>query len=322
MKLVVMIPAYNEEQTIGQVINEIPRRIPGITALRILVIDDGSTDRTAAIAERSGATVIRNKQNLGLAVTFARGLNRALAMGADIIVNTDADMQYNQRQIPDLIAPIMAGRADIVLGSRFRGTIEYMPRRKKLGNRIMSWVVRRISGLPISDAQTGFRAFSREAALRMAIQSDYTYTQETILQAASHNLLITEIPIEFRKRSGESRLVSSLFGYARRTAVALIIGFLNYRPLRLFLGTGLIFFAAGFILGVRILAHFAATGLVSPFIPLAILTAILLIVGFQIIMIGLLAEMIKNKRLLEEEILYRLKKEQYAGREASRSPSH
>ena len=228
-------------------------------------------------------------------------------MGADIIVNTDADLQYNQQQIPALVAPVLAGEADLVLGSRFRGSIEYMPLQKKWGNRLSSWIVRRVSGLPISDAQTGFRAFSREAALRMNIQSTYTYTQETILQAAAANLVVKEIPIEFRKREGSSRLISGILNYAARAGATLVIGYLNHKPLRVFLGVGGLFFLAGFILGMKVLLHFIATGLVSPFIPTAILTAILLIFGFQIIMIGLLAEMIKNKRSIEEEILYRMK---------------
>jgi len=308
MKLIITIPAYNEAETIGQVIDEIPRKIKGIKKIQVLVIDDGSSDSTADIARKRNTLVISNKKNLGLAVTFRRGLEKALEMGADIIVNTDADMQYNQGQIPDLIKPILEEKADIVLGSRFRGRIEYMPLRKRLGNRISTWAVRKVSGLPISDAQTGFRAFSREAALRINIQSTYTYTQETILQAAANKLVVKEIPIDFRKRSGHSRLISNIFGYAKRVGTTLVIGYMNHKPLRVFLGIGLAFFLIGFALGLRILIHFLNTGLVSPYIPTAILTAILLIFGFQIIMIGLVAEMIKGNRFLEEEMLYRLKK--------------
>lgn len=311
MKLVVTIPAYNEEKTIGQVIDEIPKKIKGIKKIQILVIDDGSHDQTSQISKKKGVAVIKNKRNLGLGLTFKKGLEKALEMGADIIVNTDADMQYNQKQIPDLIRPIQGQTADIVLGSRFRGQIEYMPLKKRLGNRISTWVVRRVSGLPISDAQTGFRAFSREAALRMNIQSDYTYTQETILQAASNKLVVKEVPIEFRRREGKSRLISNMLGYAKRVGTTLLIGYLNYKPLRVFLGVGLVFFIVGIALGIRILFHYLQTGLVSPFIPTAILTAILLIFGFQIIMIGLLAEMIKNRRLLEQEVLFTLKKKHY-----------
>lgn len=307
MKLIITIPAHNEEATLGKVIAEIPKRIIGIKTIKVLVIDDGSTDKTVSVAKKHRAMVIKNKGNKGLAYTFKRGLDHALAMGADVIVNTDADFQYNQKQIPLLLEPILKGEADLVLGSRFRGHIEYMPSRKRWGNRLSTWVVRQVSGLPISDAQTGFRAFSREAALHMNIQSSYTYTQETILQAAASHLTVKEVPIDFRKREGESRLMSGIFNYAKRVAGTLVVGYLNYRPLRIFFSIGLLFFAIGFILGLRILIHYSATGLVSPFIPTAILTAILVIFGFQIMMIGLLAEMIKSKREIEEEALYRLK---------------
>jgi len=306
MKLIVTIPAYNEEKTIGKVIDEIPKRIKGIKSIEILVVNDGSTDNTETVARNHGASVLKLKHN-GLAYAFKSGMGEAIKRGADIIVNTDADFQYNQKQIPDLIKPVLSGHADIVLGSRFRGHIEYMPLSKRLGNRLASWAVRRVSGLSVSDAQTGFRAFSREAALRMNIQTTYTYTQETILQAAANKLEVREIPVDFRKREGESRLISSLFSYARNASYTLIMGYLNYKPLRIFLSIGLLFFLIGFILGLRVLLHFISTGLVSPFIPTAILTSILLIFGFQIIVIGLLAEMIKQNRRLNEEILYKLK---------------
>lgn len=307
MYLVITIPAYNEEKTVGQVIEEIPKKIPGIKKINVLVINDGSSDRTVDVAREKGAIVISNKENRGLATTFKRGLEKALQMGADIIVNTDADNQYDQRQIPDLIRPIVEGKADMVLGSRFKGTIEYMPSDKKWGNRISSWVVRRVSGLPISDAQTGFRAFSREAAMRMNIQASYTYTQETILQAAAAKLVIKEIPITFRKREGNSRLISNIFNYAKRVSVTLLIGYLNYKPLKVFLGIGVLFFLVGFTLGLRVLFHYLSTGFVTPFIPTAILTTIFIIFGFQVIVIGLIAEMVKQQRRLSEENLYMLR---------------
>jgi len=214
-----------------------------------------------------------------------------------------------EAQTLDEVQAALEGKADIILGSRFKGKIEYMPLRKRLGNRLATWAVRRVSGLAVSDAQTGFRAFSREAALRMNIQSSYTYTQETILLAAEHKLRVAEIPVAFRRRAeGESRLVSSIWGYAKRVSLTLVIGYLNYKPLKIFLTLGLGFFLIGFALGLRVLIHYLNTGLVSPHIPTAILTAILLIFGFQIIMIGLVAEMIKRSRKTAEEILYLQKK--------------
>ena len=195
MRLVVTIPAFNEEKTIGKVIREIPKKIPGITEIEVLVIDDGSTDSTSVISQKFGATVLRNTANRGLAQAFSRGMGKAFEMGADIIVNTDADFQYNQAQIPLLVKPIVDGKADIVLGSRFRGKIEYMPAHKRLGNHLVSFLMRAITGIPVSDSQTGFRAFSREAALRINVFSDYTYTQETILEAFDKKLSIMEVPI-------------------------------------------------------------------------------------------------------------------------------
>ncbi len=307
MLLVVTIPALNEQKTIGKVIGEIPKKINGIDKIEILVIDDGSTDNTVSAAKAAGAKVIRNTETKGLAYSFKRGMDKALEMKADIIVNTDADFQYNQKQIPALIKPILDAKADIVLGSRFKGKIEYMPLQKRVGNKIASFVVSLLSGKKISDAQTGFRAFSREAALRMNIISDYTYTQETILQAVDKKLVIKEMPIDFRKREGKSRLISSIFTYAAKVGATILIYYLYYRPLHIFGGIGLFLILLGLITGLRVFLHFIQTGLVSPYIPTAILTALLLIVGLQIIVIGLLAEMIKHNRRIAEEKLYLLK---------------
>src|SRR3989344_5413946 len=192
MKLVVTIPAYNEEKTIAKVIREIPKKIGGISKIEVLVIDDGSADSTSHEARKAGAAVIRNSKNCGLAFTFSRGMERALEMGADIIVNTDADLQYNQAQVPLLIAPILKGNAGLVLGSRFEGKIEHMPLQKRLGNMALSAIMSFITGLRLTDSQTGFRAFSREAAMRINIFSDYTYTQETILEAHEKNFCVRE----------------------------------------------------------------------------------------------------------------------------------
>ncbi|MEK6957773.1 MAG: glycosyltransferase family 2 protein [archaeon] len=308
MKLVVTIPAFNEEKTIGKVIQEIPQKIPGITKIGVLVIDDGSSDSTSDVSRKFGATVIRNTSNRGLAQAFSRGMARALEMGADIIVNTDADFQYNQAQIPLLVKPIVDGKSDIVLGSRFRGKIEHMPLHKKLGNQLVSLLMRTITGIPLTDSQTGFRAFSREAALRISIFSDYTYTQETILEAFDKKLLIMEVPVDFRKRDGPSRLISNIFVYAKRVGLTILSSYLNYRPLKVFSFVGALMFLAGTMFGLRVLVHYISTGLVSPYLPSAVLSALLLIVGFQVIIIGLIAEIMKRSRKVQEEILYYEKK--------------
>ena len=308
MKLVVTIPAYNEEKTIAKVIQEIPKKIPGIKEIEVIVIDDGSTDKTASVAKRCGAIVVRHPGNRGLAKAFKTGLNAALERGADIIVNTDADFQYNQKQIPALIKPILEGKADIVLGSRFAGWIEEMPLSKKLGNKLATAVVRFVTGYKITDAQTGFRAFSREAALRMNILSDYTYTQETLLIAAEHKLKVVEIPVDFRKRAGKSRLISSIWSYAKKASMTIWLTHLSYKPLKVFLTLGAILIVAGILAGLKVLLHYLATGLVQPYLPTALLASLLLILGFEVVIIGLVAEMIKSNRKLQEEILYKTKR--------------
>ena len=215
MKLVVMIPSFNEEQSIGRVISEIPRTIDGISTVEVLVIDDGCTDNTRQKALEFGADrVVSHKSNLGLASAFRTGLDSALEMGADIIVNTDADHQYDQLQIPNLVRPVINRQADLVLGSRFKGYIEEMPVGNRIGNLLATLVTRIFSGYPTSDAQTGFRAFSKELARFLTITSRKTYVQETIIRSARGGFTIVEVPTTFRKRRGESRLISSIWGYA------------------------------------------------------------------------------------------------------------
>jgi len=309
MKLIVTIPAYNEEDTIRKVIEEIPRSIPGIESVRILVIDDGSSDSTAETARNAGAdSILTHTQNMGLARTFRDGLNKALEMGADIIVNTDADFQYNGSEIPRLIAPILEGNADIVLGDRQINSLDHMPRGNLWGNKIATQVIRWTTHLPIRDAQTGFRAFSREAALRMNLTGDYTYTQETIIQAANKNLKIEQIPVEFRRREGKSRLISSIFLYARSAGVTIFRSFGAYHPFIVFSTIGILCILFGLIIGFRVIIHFFSTGMVTPYLPSALLTTVLVIVGSLAILFGLLADMIRTQRALAEEILYRLKK--------------
>ena len=309
MKLVITIPSYNEEHSLASVISEIPRNISGIDQAQILVINDGSTDHTVDIAIQAGADkILSHKHNMGLAQTFRDGLNAALDMGADIIVNTDADFQYNGTEIPKLIAPILEGKADIVLGDRQIAKLDHMPFGNLWGNKLATQVTRWATGLPINDAQTGFRAFSREAALRMNLTGDYTYTQETLIQAANKNLIIEQIPVEFRKREGKSRLISSIFRYARSAGVTIFRSFGAYHPFKIFFMIGIGCILLGLIFGFRVIIHYLSTGLVTPYLPSALLTTVLIIVGCLAILFGVLADMIRTQRLLAEEILYRLKK--------------
>ncbi len=306
-KLVIMIPAYNEEKSIGEVIKEIPREIEGLDKIEILVINDGSTDRSVNIAENAGAKVFSHKTNLGLGVTFRDGLEKALEMDADIIVNIDADFQYDAKEIPKLIELVINERADIVLGDRQIDKLKHMPLSKKCGNKIATWLVRRITGLPIRDAQTGFRAFSRDAALRMNLRGDYTYVQETLIQAANKNLKIEQIPVEFRERDGESRLITNIFSYAKYAGLNIIKSYRDYRPLEVFTAIGGTIILIGLIFGVRVVMDFLNFGRVAH-LPSAILTTMLIVTGLLIITFGLLADMLKTQRIFLEDIFYRLKK--------------
>jgi glycosyltransferase involved in cell wall biosynthesis len=310
MKLAVVIPAYNEERTISKVIREIPRRMAGINEVEVIVIDDGSGDSTVSKALKAGADrVIRHKMNLGLAASFRDGLDAALEDGADIIVNTDADLQYNQREIPKLIKPILDKEADFVLGYRDVWNLEHMSLSKKIGNTLATSVISFLVGFGVRDAQSGFRAFSREAALQVNILSDYTYVQETIMQLVFKRNKVVQVPCEFRAREGTSRLISNIWSYAKRAGLTIIRTYVYYKPLRTFLSVGLVLILLGLIAGLRVLLHFLTTGLVSPYIPSAILSAVLLIVGFQVVMMGLIADSINANRMTVERILYLVKKQ-------------
>ncbi len=310
MKLVITIPAYNEEKTIPNVIKEIPSSIEGADTVEIIVIDDGSRDGTVREAKKAGAHYfVYHKVNKGLGVTFRDGLEAALGRGADIIVNIDADGQYNATQIPDLIQPILKGKADVVLGWRDVNNLKFMPPGKRIGNRLATWVTRQLVGLPIKDAQTGFRAFSREAAQRLNLYGRYTYVQETLIQASQKGLIIEQVPIEFRQRPGKSRLIASIGAYALRAGSVIFGTYRDYHPLKFFLpiGGGLIIIGLGF--GIRILIHFSQTGMVSPYIPSAILSSLLVVTGLGVTALGVFTHMLNSQRRLIEEILYRQKRD-------------
>ncbi len=313
-KLVVTIPAYNEEKTIARVIAEVPRSIPGIVEVLVLVADDGSTDQTVARAQKAGADFITSHPNRGLAFNFRSALEEALKLGADLVVNIDGDAQYNGQEIPKLIHPILCGKADIVLGDRQVAKLDHMPLGNKYGNMIGSWVLRKLTKKNIIDASTGFRAFSREAALRLNVMTSHTYTHETLIQAADQHLKMAQVPVEFRKRIGRSRLISSLRTHIFKAGITLLRTFIVYKPLRVMLTVGGILFLVGFALIVRFLFYyFGDQG--QGHIQSLILAAVFMMIGFQTIVLGLVASAIGWSRKLQEEILYRLKKQEFKNKE-------
>lgn len=310
MKLVVMIPSYNEEKSLYDVIKSIPRQLEGIDSVEVLVIDDGSTDNTKKIAQEAGADhIISNIVNRGLATTFRRGINKALELGADIIVNTDADNQYDQTEIPRLIKPLLDRKADIVSGDRQVATLDHMPTAKKYGNMTGSWVVRKVSGLPIRDASSGFRAFTRDAALRLSVFSEHTYTHETIIEANDKKLVFIEVPCTFRGREGtSSRLISGVLSHIKKSGITIVRTLVRHKPLKTFTYAGVVLMFGGAVIGGRFLYYYFQ-GQGSGHIQSLIFMAVLVMLGFQIIVLGLLADNINANRRINEEILYRIKKE-------------
>ncbi len=309
LKLIVQIPAYNEEESIGEVIKSVPRTIKGIEKVEVLVIDDGSQDKTVNVAKKAGADyIIRNVGNKGLAYTFQRGLNEALKLGADIIVNTDADNQYNQKEIPKIVFPVLNGEADLVLGNRQFLSLNHMPNIKKAGNSVGTKIVSLGSGIKLDDVSSGFRALSREAALRLFVTATHTYTHETLIQAARNKLRILEIPVEFRKRNhGESRLITSKWGHTKKTVSTMVRISLMYQPLKFFSNFGLILILIGLVLYSRWIwySYFGPGG---DHIQSLLIGAVLILFGGISVFLGFIAELLATNRKYLEEILYRMRK--------------
>jgi glycosyltransferase involved in cell wall biosynthesis len=307
MKLIIQIPCLNEEQTLPQTYADLPAEIEGVDEIEVLVVDDGSTDRTVDVARELGVDhVLSLPRNMGLATAFFRGLETSLLLGADIVVNTDGDNQYRGADIPRLVEPILAGRADIVVGDRgVMSVTEFSPLKRRL-QRIGSWVIQQASGVKTPDATSGFRAFSREAALRTIILSNYSYTLESLIQAGAHRMAVTYVPIQVNPKTRRSRLMRNIPEYLLNSGTTILRAYAMYRPLRVFLFLGSVMIAGGLVLGFRFL-WFYAQGQGSGKVQSLILTAILLIVGFQTCLIGLLADLIGFNRRILEELLYRLR---------------
>ncbi|MDI6793011.1 MAG: glycosyltransferase family 2 protein [bacterium] len=308
MKLIVQIPCLNEEETLPATVRDIPRDIPGVDKVELLVIDDGSRDRTVEVAREVGVEhVISFSRNRGLAKTFAAGIDTCLKLGADIIVNTDGDNQYCGQDIPELIQPILKREADIVVGDREIEKIAHFSFLKKKLQKFGSWVVRRVSYTNLPDTTSGFRAFSREAALKMNVISPFTYTLETIIQAGHKGMAVTHVPIRTNEKLRESRLFTSIRNYVIKSTISIIRTHTMYQALRVFFSIGFLVFMAGFLLGVRFLYFFFTDQNPGGHIQSLILMSVLLMTGFQVMLIGLLADVISANRKLIEDTLYRVK---------------
>lgn len=311
MKLIIQIPCYNEEETLEIALNDLPKEIEGIDEIEYLIINDGSKDNTVEVARRWGVHhIVSFKRNKGLAHGFMAGLDACLRNGADIIVNTDADNQYCADDIEKIVKPILEGKTDIVIGARpINETEHFSPLKKKLQH-FGSYVVRVASKSDIPDAPSGFRAYSRDAAMRMNVINEYTYTLETIVQAGRSKIAMESVPIRTNPELRESRLFSSMFGYVKKSMVTILRAFMMYKPLKFFSIIGSILFLIGTIIGIRFLVFFfQGTG--NGHIQSLILSSTLLLIGFQTIIIGMQGDIIAANRRLLEDIQYRVKKIDY-----------
>jgi len=313
MKLIIQIPCLNESETLAIALAELPREVEGFDSVEWLIIDDGSTDNTAEIARKNGVRhVVRHPVNRGLAVGFMSGLDACLSLGADVIVNTDADNQYCGADIPKLTAPILAHEADIVIGARPIDETEHFSWIKKKLQRLGSWAVRMASKTDIADAPSGFRAMSREAAVRLNVFNAYTYTLETIIQAGQSNMRIISVPIRTNGDLRPSRLVKSIGSYVKRSLVTILRVFVIYRPLALFSYLGSVFLLAGMVAGARFM-YFYLGNEGEGHVQSVIFASLCITLGMLFGMMGLLGDLIATNRKLLERIDVRLRHLEFGG---------
>ncbi|HPS56169.1 MAG TPA: glycosyltransferase family 2 protein [Sedimentisphaerales bacterium] len=315
VKLVVTIPAYNEAVTVGQVIKSIPTKIEGIDCIDIVVINDGSKDETEKAASDAGANVVSFTHNKGLGAAFSQGFKSALALGADIIVNIDADGQFNTNDIPKLIKPIIQGQADMVTASRFadKNLIPEMPWIKKWGNFRVANIVNNLTGQKLHDVSCGFRAYSRDAALRATLIGGHTYTHEIILELAFRGLKIVEVPVEVIgvRKVGKSKVASNLWKYGWNSLIIMLRAFRDYKPMKVFGGISLLFLVLAIITGVFVSMHFIVTGAFRPFTFVAFFSGAFAFIALIGYITALLAGMINRLRILQDEQLFLLRKQEY-----------
>ena len=306
-KLIIQIPCLNEGDTLPATLRDLPRQIPGIDTIEVLVIDDGSTDNTVEVARAAGVPhIISLRNRRGLATAFTTGIDAALKLGADFIVNTDGDNQYAGSDIPALVAPLVSGDADVVIGNRNVETLKHLTWTRKRLQHLGSWVVRQVSNTRVPDTTSGFRAYTREAALRMNIVSDFTYTLESIIQAGKKRMAIAHVPIRSNAKTRPSRLFDNVWVYIKRSTSTIVRIYTMYEPFKVFTTIGLLTFATGFAISLRFLYYYLnnrGTGHVQSLL----LAAVLMIVGFQVLLIGLVADVISANRKLLEDLLYRVR---------------
>jgi glycosyltransferase involved in cell wall biosynthesis len=307
-KLIIQIPCLNEASTLPATLADLPRSVAGIDVVEVLVIDDGSRDGTAEVAQRCGADrIVRLRRNKGLAAAFMAGIDASLKAGADFIVNTDADNQYAAREIPRLLAPLLSGDADIVIGDRNIAELRHMSWRKRQLQRLGSWVVRQVSNTAVPDTTSGFRAYTREAALRMTIVSEFSYTLESIIQAGKNRMAIAHVPVATNARTRESRLFGSLFSYIKRSAATIVRIYAMYEPLKVFTYIGVLVMGVGFAFTLPFLYDYFTKPITPGHLQSLIAAAILMIGGFVVLVIGLLADVNAGNRKLIEDLLYRVR---------------
>ena len=313
MKLIIQIPCLNEEATLPATIADLPRQIEGIDAIELLVIDDGSTDRTVAVARECGVEhVVRLTNNKGLAAGFQAGLDACLKLGADIVVNTDADNQYRGADVAKLVAPILAGDADMVVGDRQVSQIDHFSGSKKVLQRIGSWVVRRLSGTEITDSTSGFRAYNREAALQLSVVDNYTYTLESLIQAGKMLIAVDQVTVATNPKTRESRLFDSTGAYVRRNGPAILRIYARYEPLRAFATAGLVVALLALIAWMPFLIDWIFNGEGNGHIQSLILGAVLFIVAVQLFALGVIGDLLAGQRVMTQRVFERVRRVELA----------
>ncbi len=314
-KLVVIIPALNEEATIAHVVQRVPRRLDGIDSVEVIVIDDGSTDSTVDLARRSGAVVISHARNLGVGAAFATGVRGALERGAEVVVNMDGDGQFDPADIPKLLEPILFNNADFVSCSRFAEPelLPDMPRIKRWGNHLMTRLINGLAwGSKLTDVSCGFRAYTRDTLLRLNLMGDYTYTQETFLNLAAQRVKMAEVPLQIRgtRQFGKSRVAGSITKYIAHTVPIIFRTLRDLRPLLFFGSIALSVLFIGLVLGGFVFWHWLQTGQTTPYRSVLIGSAVCILLGFLLAVLALIADMMKRQRSLLEELLYLSRKRQ------------